>query len=99
GGAGGGGGAGGAPRGPPHDREAEVARYLASNEEVGEVVAALEQQYDAFERAETEGSSLLATNQPLPTGEEIGQQFEQFLAGLDGPDADEPGPDNPGEQR
>ncbi len=68
------------------DREAEVARYLASNEEVGDVVTALEQQYDAFERAETEGSSLLAADQPLPTGEEIGQQFEQFLAGLDGPD-------------
>jgi len=76
------------------DREAEVSRYLASNEEVGDVVAALEQQYDAFERAETEGSSLLATDQPLPTGDEIGQQFEQFLAGLDGPDAD--GPDEPG---
>ena len=51
-----------------------------------EVVAALEQQYDAFERAEESGSSLLAGDQPLPTGEEIGQQFEQFLAGLDGPD-------------
>ncbi len=73
------------------DREAEVARYLASNEEVGDVVTALEQQYDAFERAENDGSSLLATDQPLPTGEEIGQQFEQFLAGLDGPDVDEPG--------
>ena len=73
------------------DREAEVARYLAANEEVGEVVTALEQQYDAFERAENEGTSLLATDQPLPTGDEIGQQFEQFLAGLDGPDPDEPG--------
>jgi predicted ATP-grasp superfamily ATP-dependent carboligase len=73
------------------DREAEVARYLASNEEVGDVVTALEQQYDAFERAENAGSSLLAADQPLPTGEEIGQQFEQFLAGLDGPDADDPG--------
>jgi len=76
------------------DREAEVARYLASNEEVGDVVTALEQQYDAFERAETQGSSLLASDQPLPTGDEIGHQFEQFLAGLDGPDADEP--DDPG---
>ncbi len=73
------------------DREAEVARYLASNEEVGDVVTALEQQYDAFERAENAGSSLLAADQPLPTGEEIGQQFEQFLAGLDGPDADDSG--------
>jgi hypothetical protein len=24
----------------------------------------------------------------LPTGEEIGEQFEQFLAGLDSPDGD-----------
>lgn len=76
-------------RAEAEDREAEVARYLSSNEEVGEVVTALEQQYDAFERAETEGSSLLAENQPLPTGDEIGQQFEQFLAGLDGPEPDQ----------
>ena len=74
------------------EREAEISRYLAANEEVGEVVTALEQQYDAFTRAEESGSSLLAGNQPLPTGEEIGQQFEQFLAGLDKP---ENWPDNP----
>jgi hypothetical protein len=72
------------------ERETEIERYLAGNEEVGEVVQALEQQYDAFERAEDGGSSLLATDEPLPTGEEIGQQFEQFLAGLDAPD----GPDS-----
>jgi hypothetical protein len=70
------------------DREAEITRYLSANEEVGDVVHALERQYDAFERAEESGSSLLAADQPLPTGEEIGEQFEQFLAGLDGPDAD-----------
>jgi PAC2 family len=75
-------------RAEAEDREVEIARYLSSNEEVSAVVAALEQQYDAFERAEESGSSLLAQDQPLPTGEEIGQQFEQFLAGLDGPDAD-----------
>ena len=68
------------------EREEEIARYLAANAEVGEVVAALEQQYDAFARAEESGSSLLAEDQPLPTGEEIGQQFEQFLAGLERPD-------------
>ena len=71
------------------DREAEIARYLAANEEVNDVVHALERQYDAFERAEENGNSLLANDQPLPTGEEIGEQFEQFLAGLDGPDPDE----------
>jgi hypothetical protein len=52
------------------------------------VVSALEQQYDAFARAEQEGSSLLAADEPIPTGEEIGRQFEQFLAGLDGPEGD-----------
>ena len=74
------------------EREAEITRYLAANEEVGEVVSALEQQYDAFTRAEESGSNLLSGDQPLPTGEEIGQQFEQFLAGLDRPDN---WPDNP----
>ena len=74
------------------EREAEVTRYLAANEEVNEVVAALEQQYDAFTRSEESGSNLLSGDQPLPTGEEIGQQFEQFLAGLDRPDN---WPDNP----
>jgi predicted phage baseplate assembly protein len=70
------------------EREAEITRYLADNEEVAEVVSGLEQQYDAFQRAEESESGLLATGQPLPTGAEIGQQFEQFLAGLDMPDPD-----------
>lgn len=67
-------------------REEEITRYLSSAEEVSDVVEALERQYDAFERAEESGTSLLAQDQPLPTGDEIGQQFEQFLAGLEGPD-------------
>ncbi len=75
-------------RAEAEDREAEIARYLASNEEVGEVVAALEQQYDSFERSEQSGDNLLASDEPLPTGDEIGRQVEQFLAGLDGPDPD-----------
>ena len=68
------------------EREEEIARYLASNEEVGEVVASLERQYDAFARSEETGSNLLADDEPIPTGEEIGSQFEQFLAGLEGPE-------------
>jgi hypothetical protein len=70
------------------ERDEEIARYLAANSEVQDVVTALEQQYDAFERAEESGSSLLAEDRPLPTGEEIGRQFEQFLAGLDPEDGD-----------
>ena len=67
-------------------REAEIAQYLADNEDVAQVVAGLEQQYDAFRAAEDAGTSLLADDQPLPTGEELGREFEQFLAGLDGPE-------------
>ncbi|MBD8869599.1 PAC2 family protein [Nocardioides sp. MJB4] len=67
-------------------RDGEVASYLEENPEVAEVVAGLEQQYDAFARAEEEGSSLLAEDEEIPTGDEIGEQFQQFLAGLDEPD-------------
>jgi len=66
--------------------EAEIARYLSENDDVGEVVSGLEQQYDSFQLAEQAGTSLLAQDDPLPTGEEIGEQFERFLAGLDTPD-------------
>jgi PAC2 family len=79
-------------RAEAEERDAEISRYLAANEEVHEVVTALEQQYDAFTRAEDSGGNLLAGDQPLPTGEEIGRQFEQFLAGLDSPSD---WPDNP----
>lgn len=64
-------------------RDAEIASYISENEEVAEVVRALERQYDAFERAESSGANLLASDQPLPTGEELGREFERFLAGLD----------------
>ena len=73
-------------RSQAQQRESEITHYLSQNEEVGEVVAALERQYDAFERAEESGSSLLASDRPLPTGEEIGQEFERFLAGLENPE-------------
>jgi predicted ATP-grasp superfamily ATP-dependent carboligase len=71
-----------------HANGEEITRYLSTNEEVGEVVRALEQQYDSFSRAEEQGNSLLAADEPMPTGDEIGRQFEQFLAGLDTPDTD-----------
>lgn len=66
--------------------DAEIAEYLESNDEVRQVVAGLEQQYDTFHRAAADGTNLLAPDEPLPSGEDIGRQFEQFLAGLDGPD-------------
>jgi predicted ATP-grasp superfamily ATP-dependent carboligase len=63
-------------------REEEIATYVRDNDEVREVVTALERQYDAFARSEQTGSNLLAPDQPLPTGDELGREFEQFLAGL-----------------
>jgi predicted ATP-grasp superfamily ATP-dependent carboligase len=63
--------------------EAEVDRYLSTHDEVGDVVRGLEQQYDSFREAEASGSSLLAGDEPLPTGEEIGSAFEAFLADLE----------------
>ena len=70
-------------RSDAEETEAEIARYLEANDEVGEVVAGLEQQYDSFQMAEQAGTSLLAEEGSLPTGEEIGEQFQRFLAGLD----------------
>jgi len=75
------------------ERETEIAAHLADNTEVADVVSALERQYDSFARAEQSGANLLAGDEPLPTGEQLGQEFEQFLAGLEQPgddDTDEP---------
>jgi hypothetical protein len=66
------------------ERQVEIAAQIADSAEVREVVAGLEQQYDAFAAGTT--SSLLAEDQPLPSGDELGAQFERFLAGLDGDD-------------
>jgi predicted ATP-grasp superfamily ATP-dependent carboligase len=56
----------------------EIDRQVDGSTEVAEVVRALEQQYDAFT---AERENLLA-NEPetMPTAEELGAQFERFLA-------------------
>ena len=69
------------------ERQAEIAAQVADSEEVRAVVSGLEQQYDAFHSAgqnllHSEDGELPASGD-LPTGEELGAQFEQFLAGLD----------------
>ena len=63
----------------------EIAAQIEDSAEVRDVVAGLEQQYDAFHRPDPgDGSALpLAEEQELPTGEELGAEFERFLAGLD----------------
>ncbi|PRX46187.1 putative ATP-grasp superfamily ATP-dependent carboligase [Prauserella shujinwangii] len=59
--------------------DAEVERQVADSEEVADVVRALEQQYDAFAAASGR-ESLLADPEQLPTAEELGSEFERFLA-------------------
>jgi hypothetical protein len=69
------------------ERLAEIGAQIADSAEVADVVAGLEQQYDSFHRpdsADASGSTLpLAEERNLPTGEELGAEFERFLAGLD----------------
>jgi hypothetical protein len=69
---------------------AEITAQIEDSPEVREVVAGLEQQYDAFRRPEESGSTTLPlAEDQLPTGDELGAQFERFLAGLDHPPPDE----------
>jgi predicted ATP-grasp superfamily ATP-dependent carboligase len=65
--------------------DAEIARQVAGSDEVTEVVRSLEEQYDAFT---AERQDLLA-GQPenMPTAEELGAQFERFLAEQSGGDS------------
>jgi predicted ATP-grasp superfamily ATP-dependent carboligase len=56
----------------------EIARQVDGSAEVAEVVRALEQQYDAFT---SERENLLADEpENMPTAEELGAEFERFLA-------------------
>ena len=64
-------------------RQIEIATQIADSDDVRDVVSGLEQQYDAYH---TKAANLLAEDEPLPSGEEIGAQFEQFLARLEDPE-------------
>jgi hypothetical protein len=70
------------------ERVAEINAQVDASPEVKDVVAGLEQQYDAF-RAAGEGSGLPLAEQHLPSGEELGEELERFLAGLNRPDQPE----------
>lgn len=55
----------------------EIEQQIA-DQDGGELLSGLEQQYDAFTRGAAE--SLLASDEELPSGDELAKQFEQFLA-------------------
>ncbi|MDA4109790.1 proteasome assembly chaperone family protein [Mycolicibacterium holsaticum] len=57
----------------------KVNEQVEGSAEVAQVVTALERQYDAFVAAQ-ENRSLLARDEDLPSGDELGAEFERFLA-------------------
>ena len=57
--------------------EAEISAQVESSPENGEAVRALELQYDALMTQTEQGT------EPLPSGDEIAAQVEQFLADID----------------
>ncbi|CAJ1505892.1 proteasome assembly chaperone family protein [[Mycobacterium] burgundiense] len=57
----------------------KIDEQVEASAEVGQVVNALERQYDAFVSAQ-ENRSLLARDEDLPSGDELGAEFERFLA-------------------
>jgi len=64
----------------------QLAEQVEESGEIATVVAALERQYDnemARLRRRRE-NSLLAPGQDVPSGDEIGAEFERFLAGIAG---------------
>lgn len=64
------------------EAQLEVAELVAQNDEVGAVVRQLEEQYDAFTRS-VGRTNLLAEDAALPTADELGAEFERFLAQRD----------------
>jgi predicted ATP-grasp superfamily ATP-dependent carboligase len=57
----------------------KIDEQVSASAEVAQVVTALERQYDAFVAAQ-ENRSLLARDEDLPSGDELGAEFERFLA-------------------
>jgi hypothetical protein len=58
---------------------AAIDTQVAESDEVSAVVRALEHQFDAFARS-ADRTSLLAEPTRLPTADELGAEFEAFLA-------------------
>ena len=63
-----------------HRTDLEIARQVEGSDEVSEVVQALEQQYDAFAAGSDSGLLADEAENNMPTAEELGAQFERFLA-------------------
>ncbi|GAA3618123.1 PAC2 family protein [Marihabitans asiaticum] len=64
-----------------------IEKEVAENAEVGEAVQALEQQYDVHLRGLERPSLLASESDDIPTADEIGAEFEDFLRTVDDEDA------------
>jgi predicted ATP-grasp superfamily ATP-dependent carboligase len=58
----------------------EIDRQVNESDEVADVVHALEQQYDSFAEGADRESLLVNDIGEMPTADELGSQFERFLA-------------------
>ena len=66
--------------------DVEINRQVEASTEITEVVQALEQQYDAVaEAGAQQDGPLLGDSENMPTADELGEQFERFLAEQQGP--------------
>ncbi|ORB25263.1 proteasome assembly chaperone family protein [Mycolicibacterium parafortuitum] len=72
----------------------KINEQVGASPEVAQVVEALERQYDAYVAAQ-ENRSLLARDEDLPSGEELGAEFERFLAQQAGEKKRKDGDDSP----
>lgn len=76
---------------------AQLAEQVQDSGEIQQVVRALEIQYDEeVERyREAHPQAMLPGERSVPSGEEIGEEFERFLAALDKKDPDDRGGNGP----
>ncbi len=58
----------------------QIDTEVEGNTEIENVVSALESQYDSFTEAQQQRASLLAAEESLPSGDELGAELERFLA-------------------
>lgn len=69
--------------------DAEINKQVEDSAEVAEVVRGLERQYDTFSEAQGRQSLLIESGESLPTADELGSEFERFLAEQGNPDSRE----------
>jgi hypothetical protein len=67
---------------------AEIAAEVERSDEVSQVIAALERQYDTFIEGRQKPSLLATDVSDLPSADEIGAEFEQFLREVNDDQAD-----------